>query len=150
VANLVSLISSSFSRISRSNSLPTGTPVISKSVETSDGNSNHFNHVSSSSSLSSATLQSSSTGEDNDLRLLSDKVVAKLKTSFDMFISTQPEGCINTKGTPFQSPTSATSLTSTTILHTHEFFHSLQIGQCWIGSLMSSCHACCILLPRSL
>jgi hypothetical protein len=98
VANLVTM--TSLSRIGRSNSLPTGNPAIGKSLVTNDGNSNSLVSSPPLSTVATLPLQSSVATEDTDLRLLSDKVIAKLKTSFDMFISTQPEGCFNTKDWP--------------------------------------------------
>ena len=157
VASLASTASSSqlYNRIGRSNSLPTGSsPVLGKPLlETNDGNANTLHHVASSSLLSSTAhpLQSSSA----DLRLLSSKVVDKLKTSFDMFISTQPEGCINTKGALTPPPHSPYVIIITTLIIVIiiNIIH-LQIGRCWAGSSTSSCHACFTLLlpfpPRTI
>lgn len=121
VASLVSM--SSFTRVGRSNSLPTGSPVVGKAAETSDSNRNSINPSSTASITNVASPLQSSAGSGSDcssdlapnLRLISDKVLVKLKTQFDMFISTQPEGDINTKGiSRYYSYTPSSVLLTTT------------------------------------
>eukprot|EP00026_Physarum_polycephalum_P000956 Phypoly_transcript_00957.p1 GENE.Phypoly_transcript_00957~~Phypoly_transcript_00957.p1 ORF type:complete len:1206 (+),score=208.49 Phypoly_transcript_00957:89-3706(+) len=105
-ANLISSATSSFTRVGRSNSLPTSpTPSITGSPETSDATTGNFISATSSSSLKNSGQSLQNSGGmggvvEPDLRILGEKVVTKLKTLFDMFISTQPEGAINTKDWP--------------------------------------------------
>jgi hypothetical protein len=98
---------SSFTRVGRSHSLPTGSPVVGKVLEMNESNRNSLSPGSSASPIVDSGLpMQSSVGSGSydssapDLRLISDKVILKLKTQFDMLISTQPEGDINTKDWP--------------------------------------------------